>query len=125
MISFLKKIFFKNIVSSIGICSICGNEFKDSDLNLYNTLAFCSNDFSVFKNNEWSVIIEVKSDPSNPQAALHTQNIKEVLQKHGIPSFITVSYESTGEIIISKFKLSIPQYLIKNFHALNLPEQPL
>jgi hypothetical protein len=125
MISFFKKLFFKNQTSSIGICSICGKEFKDSALELHNTLAFCSTDYSVFKNNDWTVIIDVKSDPNNPQAALHTQNIKDILQNHNIPSFITVSYESNDAVIFSRFNLSIPKLQVSKYHSLSLPKQPL
>jgi hypothetical protein len=125
MISLFKKLFFKNDISSKGICSICGKEFKDSELHLHNTLAFCSNDLKEFKSNEWVVVIDTKSDPENPEAALYTQNIKDLLLKKSISSFITVSYESKDDIIFSIFKLSIPQDKLSEFQRLNLPNTDL
>lgn len=125
MINFIKKFFNSRSISSKGICSICGNLFDDDKLETVETLALCKNDIHLFRSFQWVLILESQSDPENPQAALYTQNIKDLLNKNKIKSYIVVSYNSKDDVIFSNFKLFIPKQKIQAYHQLKLPKHPL
>ncbi len=104
----------------MGICSICSMEFPDQNLNLYDTLSLCNKDETLYKKNKWIKIVSSTSDPENPQEALKTQECKDQLKIHNIPSYITVEYSEKDGVIYSNFKLFIPENLIQKYKDLDL-----
>ena len=103
MLSKIKKALFHK--KEIGICSICDQNFSESNLFEIDELFLCKNDFDFYNSHTWRISETGKSSPSDPEQALYIQNKKDQLKELGIKSFIKVDYEDINNEIITSFFL--------------------
>ncbi len=121
MFALVKKLLSSFSRSNKGICSICNLQFEDESLTLIDSLSLCKQDYALYCNSNWIDFKTVKSDPEKPENALMIQDLKDLLTRNHIPSYIkcTYSQEANGKII-STFILFIPENLEEkafSFHS--------
>lgn len=106
MLTFLKKILFRQKIAAQSICCICNKQFADSEMVTIDTLALCPPDSNLYKNSTWELTKELRSDPTDPDNALHIQELKDQLASQGKPSYIKSDYSQDSEDhIITTFQL--------------------
>lgn len=115
MISKIKRIISRLSQSKIGICFICDNIFKNSDLILVEDMAFCKEDLIHYQEEKWLCMSTIESNPQNPEQAILLTEIKEFLKIREVKSFVTVNYKDREHHIITEFSLYIPERFTQNY----------
>jgi len=115
MIRFIKKLINSLNRADNGVCSICSQVFRDSELQLEGELALCPKDLVYYSDKNWILVREANSNPEDPEAALSIYNLKAALMEISIPSYIAAKYSNFDGKIISTFELFISSDLNDDF----------
>lgn len=102
---FLKRSVSQN--KEMSICSLCLETFPDKSLTLAHELAFCPNDYSLYKNSEWIELRTVISSSQKPELSVEIYENQKQLITNSVPAFIRSSYFEDAEEIKTIFKLYI------------------
>jgi hypothetical protein len=105
-------------IAETSICSICGNEFLDKELQLIDEISVCSKDYIEYKKFNWIEVKTFTSDPENPEESMQVYHLHKNLQEREIPSYITTSYFEKEDILYSSFKLFIKDSDLIKFNLL-------
>ena len=117
-INLLKKYLSRFFISKMGTCHICDRVFHESTLKIVEEMSFCEKDYARFINESWILIDQKRSDPDHPENALSLSKHKLALIKHNIPSYIRTDYREEESIIITQFKLFIPEQFAQEYNEL-------
>ncbi|WP_417337084.1 hypothetical protein [Halobacteriovorax marinus] len=80
--------------NSVGICSICEEEFCVDCLKQIDKVNLCPEHFNTFADNIWTSITNQRTTPDNPEDGVYIYNFKKFLWKEkGIPSYILNDYK--------------------------------
>jgi len=80
--------------NSVGICSICEEEFCVDCLKQIDKVNLCPEHFNTFADNIWTSITNQRTTPDSPEDGVYIYNFKKFLWKEkGIPSYILNDYK--------------------------------
>ena len=98
----------KETISKVSECHICNQTFAEKDIFVTDDLPFCQDHYYVYKNNDWDLYQEVKSNADSPEDGVKLYEYKiQLFHKEGIPSIIKSDYSIDGNSISTILKLYI------------------
>ncbi|EQC42910.1 hypothetical protein M899_0082 [Bacteriovorax sp. BSW11_IV] len=84
--------------NSVGICSICEQEFCAQCLKEMDKVYLCPEHFKLYTQNKWIPITNEKTTPDTPQNGVYIYNYKKnIWDKDKIPSYILNEYKINME----------------------------